>query len=790
MRKINQIIILLGIWLCNYYQASAQLNGYGAGVYVTSNFIHNTGILYTDDIRAKGINYVQYSGTTADIDLTNLHGSISVGNKLLIIQMKGVGIGIHEAVTVTNISGSTYSLQTVSGQGIYSFNTSGSGNMVQVILLNEYYDFTLSGGIVTCHNWDVTDGTGGVLALMVSHTLTINQGIITVAGKGFTADEAGITWGVGSTGGAANSTINLNNGLKPPPSTACLNGYGNVTVNQGDKGGVPGSSASFGTSNTGTPIYYGGSNKPTNLVMGDPGYYKAGSVAANGGQGGGWGGKGANSSAICIPNAGSNGLQGSAGWNGGNAGKGGNGGGAMIIKAHTVNINTSAVVFDASGQSGQSGGNGGYGGAGGIGGTGGQACCSGGTAYPAGGFGGNGDIGAGGKGGDGGNGGETGFIWIGTTSYTTPGARKLNFGFYAGKGGKKGWGGWSARNTTPNDMSSMNACNGIDCSASGGGGGVPCFNSSNCNPDKAMCFLSTNASYGSLIIGTTNNYNFMTATTPPKIIAKYISKNTIGDGDLEVYVLNPCSTTTTTYKANCVGDCDILFKQIAQDANVNTNYIVTLPNNTNTTCSSTPLLPLTINYIDATNGDIPLLDYYHADVNTPATLTDVSGGSEHLGTFTSCFSSQGPGDGTEYTYTSYHPVPLQATPGNDGDGGTPPPPPPPSGTGNSNDHVIIDDGNSWFTSGIVGHNLTNAFSALAYPNPANKDLNIELQSDMNIMAIVLVKDLNGKELIATKQKLQVGKNKFNLDVSKLNAGFYFVTINANNKQSVLKITIQ
>ena len=38
-------------------------------------------------------------------------------------------------------------------------------------------------------------------------------------------------------------------------------------------------------------------------------------------------------------------------------------------------------------------------------------------------------------------------------------------------------------------------------------------------------------------------------------------------------------------------------------------------------------------------------------------------------------------------------------------------------------------------------------------------------------------DVNGKEIITTKQKLQTGKNKFTLDVAKLKAGFYFITIN-------------
>lgn len=436
-----------------------------------------------------------------------------------------------------------------------------------------------------------------------------------------------------------------------------------------------GTTASAGTNNSGTPVYYGGSSKPTLLVMGVPGYYQSGYGAANGGQGGGWGGKGANSSASCTPNTGSNGIQGIAGFNGGNAGRGGNGGGAMIIKANTVVITNSGIVFDASGQHGTPGGNGGYGGAGGLGGDGGPGCCSSGTPIPQGGNGGHGDTGAGGDGGDGGNGGATGYIWIGTTSYTTSaGSRKKNFSFFAGKGGKKGWGGWSAVNTTPNNMSAMNECTGVDCSTSGGGGGSSCANAV-CNPDIAMCYLSSN--YTGAVSPGGNDYNFSNGSTT---FARYISKNNTGDGDLEVDIPNACGTITT-YKAYCKGDCDVLFKQIAGLQNVN-NYTVTKPNNTST-CSSLPTLPMSINYIDGSSGNIPLLEYMHTDINVPATLTDVSGESDNVGTFTTCFSLSI--TGTEFTFvTPYDPAPIQATPGNDGVGGTTPPP----NTGAGNQQIM------------------------------------------------------------------------------------------------------
>lgn len=359
--------------------------------------------------------------------------------------------------------------------------------------------------------------------------------------------------------------------------------------------------------------------------------------------------------------------------------------------------------------------------------------------------------------------------------------RALNFGYNAGKGGKAGFGGWSAINTTPHNMSAKNECTGTNCSTAGGGGGCA---GNVCNPDYAMCLLASTTNYGTAV--GSNDIDFKNSSGT--VLGKYISKNTTGDGDLEMYVYN-CSTPTV-YKAICKGDCDVLFKQIARVANVNTEYKPTMPVG-GTTCSTTLSFPFNINFVDQSFGNIPLLVFNHADINTPATLTDISGGSDHVGTFTSCFSILGVGNGEEYFNSSYNPPPVQAPAGNPGVAG-PAPTPPATGGGTPppTDNVIIDENDSWFTSGVNTLKLNNAFSAIAYPNPADKDLNIELESEINITAYVTVKDINGKEVITTKQKLQSGKNKFTLDVAKLKAGLYFITINANNKQSVLKVTVQ
>jgi hypothetical protein len=109
----------------------------------------------------------------------------------------------------------------------------------------------------------------------------------------------------------------------------------------------------------------------------------------------------------------------------------------------------------------------------------------------------------------------------------------------------------------------------------------------------------------------------------------------------------------------------------------------------------------------------------------------------------------------------------------------------------NSDYAFDDSNNNYETKTSFTQNaISNNLNSTVYPNPANKDLFIELPSELITMATITIKDLNGKELITSKQSLLLGKNRMVIDVTRLKAGFYFVSIYANNKQSVLKITIQ
>lgn len=771
--KPNYALLVLFALLLSA-RANAQLLGYGTGN--DGPLTHNSSTpLYMDDIRAKVGSYTAVGSNRAAVQFVNIHGSFSVYDRLLIIQMTGTNIGNHQEVEITNsFGGGVYSIQSMSPQNMNSYAVSGS-DALQVIRINQYTTFDLTEGLVTCSPWDASDGSGGVLCFMVNNDLTIDHGLISARGKGYTPDEAGITWGMGSLGGNPPAVnYHTQDAMLAPVTDACLAGHGTVSIVAGETGGQAGGTASAGGANSGTPVYYGGSYLNYQLIMGDPGYFQSGTGAAQGGQGGGWGGDGAASVAPCS-NSGASGLQGDAGFQGGDAGKGGRGGGIILIKAYQVDLNTSTVVFDVSGQEGKPGGNGGFGGLGGIGGDGGVGCCSN-VPIPQGGNGGWGDIGAGGTGGDGGDGGKSGYAWIATfpgkyyKNFT--GVKGKSFAVKGGKGGAAGKGGWGTFNVTPTAIRIKNECTDAYCS-----GAPTSCPEIYCDADKAMCVLSSSTALGYPIL---SDIDFIDGT--PTLIAQYISKNNGGDGTLYSYEANACSGITT-YIAECEGDCDILFQQLGQNVNVNGDYNLDL-GQTLVNCT----FPTVFTYrSEVGTKNLPLLYYYHEDVNSQATLTDISGGSDHIGFFSTCLSGSGPtGPKADLAFEV---TPVQASPGDAGD--TPPPGngPPNTGSGNADDNGIIDDAGGWFM-GIASNTTANSMKANVYPNPASREIGLTFVSDIDGKGNIDIKDLTGKVLVSFNEKLQKGSNEFKYDVSKLAPGVYFIGINTDNHQSVLKLVIK
>ena len=112
----------------------------------------------------------------------------SIGDTVLIIQMKGIEINVsndkdfgselslssagkYEFITITGISGN----QIVFSTNLY--NTYNPNDDVQLIRVPGFSNNLTVAGTITCEPFDSTSGTGGVVAMIVGNTLTLNADI-------------------------------------------------------------------------------------------------------------------------------------------------------------------------------------------------------------------------------------------------------------------------------------------------------------------------------------------------------------------------------------------------------------------------------------------------------------------------------------------------------------------------------------------------------------------------------------------------------------------------------------
>jgi hypothetical protein len=201
--KIVSTYLFINLFMLTYLHA--QVSGYGSGT-LQANPNWTTGVHYMDDVRAK---VTALSGTLAcsyELTLSNATGTFQTGDIALLIQMKGSGIGTHQNVVINTITSNTMCVTPV-GTSMHTYSFAGADDRVQLIKINEYQNFTLGGGVVTCHPWNDAIGTGGILCMIVNGTLTINGGLFTVAAKGYTPEEAGVSFATGSAGGAPVNNI-------------------------------------------------------------------------------------------------------------------------------------------------------------------------------------------------------------------------------------------------------------------------------------------------------------------------------------------------------------------------------------------------------------------------------------------------------------------------------------------------------------------------------------------------------------------------------------------------------
>lgn len=126
--------------------------------------------------------------------------SFAIGNKVLIIQMKGTSIettdnsnygditsignaGNYEFAIISNISGNDITLENCL---INDYDLAGK---VQMVSVPQYTNHTINTTLVANESWEqVNPGTGGVLVFEVSGTLTLNANI-SADGSGFAGGE-------------------------------------------------------------------------------------------------------------------------------------------------------------------------------------------------------------------------------------------------------------------------------------------------------------------------------------------------------------------------------------------------------------------------------------------------------------------------------------------------------------------------------------------------------------------------------------------------------------------------
>ena len=298
------------------------------------------------------------------VDDAGQFGQFSAGDTVLLIQMKGARIytleassygslenmygqpGKHEFIIIQSVEAGTKKI-IFRNNIVNAFNVDGA---LQIVKVPSYNTAFVDNSDLTCAPWDSTGKTGGVLAIIVGRTLSLNKNI-DVSGKGFI-------------GGA----ISIGTGLCVGSDQTNLDKYAfnSGFANSGFKGESP-VIRGWLALNDYPPIFPGYSKgKGENLTGGGGGNGKF----SGGGGGGnyGAGGKGGRELASCTPFPYDGGLGGksiktppldSGIYLGGGAGSstylagstpspGGNGGGIIIIVCDTIKGNGKSIIANGA----------------------------------------------------------------------------------------------------------------------------------------------------------------------------------------------------------------------------------------------------------------------------------------------------------------------------------------------------------------------------------------------------------------------------------------------------------
>ena len=90
---------------------------------------------------------------------------------------------------------------------------------------------------------------------------------------------------------------------------------------------------------------------------------------------------------------------------------------------------------------------------------------------------------------------------------------------------------------------------------------------------------------------------------------------------------------------------------------------------------------------------------------------------------------------------------------------------------------------------VFNPNTINSSLLGLYPNPANKELNIDLTISSSVTVIVTVLSLLGEVIKTTSYQLAKGLNSVKLDTESLKDGAYLCTISTNMETSTRKFNV-
>ncbi len=746
--------------------ANGQVSGVGRGLITGS---HNVGLgpLYMDNTRTQILGISATGPSTFSI-LTNSAAGFSVNDMVLIFQMTGTtNVGHHQNAIISAIVSNTITATTVSGT-IVTFSAASPTSKLQLIKINEYSNFTLTDGEITCHEWD--GATGGVICFLVSGTFNVDGGVVNAAGKGFYPD--GVTsWGLGGAG-AAPSTVA--GGGYAAPSNLLVGCTATLSVggpNRGTSGGAANNAVAAGSSNVpanpasliynpGSPSFFG------TAVMGKAGYYPNNAGAGDGAGGGGQGGTGGQDFCATPGVPGNSGETGEAG---GDAGQGARSGGIIIIKTTTITrgsgVSSSTKLFSVKGQDGDAGRAGGNGGMGGQGGDGGPGQCVGGVILcNPGGPGGWGSTGDPGDGGDGSNGGYPGTVWIATRNTTNLSGGNLDV--RGGAGGYAGPGGYSWINPSislpatyvddPCTGRCLNPCTGMRI--------IPY-----CDANQAFCHLRQAVSFSMHIAGThgiASGYDFWDAGA--NLVAIYdLTKNELNGIEFDIPHCQEIHYLATFYGGS---ECSNIFRKMAHLLASSTGQISNLNNTSDGgTCGYLPIAP-TIHFKDNSNFDMFI---YHG---SDRYIEDMSE----------------PGHPRCYVGSCYESTPVNS--GDDGaqgdaapDGVAEDPFPAPL---NPSDNGIIEFNATWKRALEIESITDNVNGLRLYPQPAANQVNLVLQHPYTGDITMNLYDISGKLVRTWKEKSSADQLEINISLSDFSKGVYLLKVEMGSRTSQLRLTIE